>query len=296
MNKNNLLLLATIFLWGTVWYAIKFQLGDTPIAVSIFYRILLAALVLLAWCAASCKIPRLSIKDHAYLALMGLLLFSSNYYCFYLATGHIKSGLVSVVFSTLVLVNSLNKRLFFREPISKAVVLGGMVGIIGVALLFSGELKAAHDVSALGAGIFYALLGTYMVSAGNMLSARFSKHNLPVLASTALGLSYGAVLCAVLIVWQGDSFRIPLTIPYLSSLLYLSLFCTALAFWLYLTLVKNSGPDKAALATILFPLVAMLVSSVLEDYVWSAPAVLGGVLILVGYSISLFFDRHKQAT
>lgn len=50
MNKNNLLLLATIFLWGTVWYAIKFQLGDTPIAVSIFYRILLAALV--SWLGA----------------------------------------------------------------------------------------------------------------------------------------------------------------------------------------------------------------------------------------------------
>ncbi|MDO4694316.1 MAG: hypothetical protein Q4A62_06785 [Eikenella sp.] len=72
MSKNNLLLLATILLWGTMWYAIKFQLGDTPIAVSIFYRILLAALVLLAWCAASRTIPRLGIKDHTYLALMGL--------------------------------------------------------------------------------------------------------------------------------------------------------------------------------------------------------------------------------
>ena len=294
LNKNGLLLLLTILLWGTVWYAIKFQLGETPIIVSIFYRILIAAVALLGWCLATTNIPSLNMRDHAYLTLMGFLLFSGNYYCFYVATDHIESGLVSIIFSTLVLINSINKRLFFRDRISKAVVLGGIVGIMGVSLLFSEELRGDRYSAERVTGILYALLGTYMVSIGNMISARFSRKNVPVLVSTGFGLSYGAVLCGLLIVWQGYTLTIPMTSEYLFSLIYLSLFCTALAFLLYLTLVKNSGPDKAALATILFPLVAMIISSVLEGYVWSLAAIVGGFLILLGYSISLFYGKPKS--
>ncbi|UOO85697.1 DMT family transporter [Neisseria arctica] len=291
MGKNNILLFLTIFLWGTVWYAIKFQLGEIPIIVSVFYRIFLAAIILLIWNYLIYKMPKFNIKDHIYFILMGFLLFSGNYYCFYVSTNYIKSGLVSIIFSTLVLINSLNKRIFLNEKINKAVVLGGSIGVGGVSLLFFSELKYSHNLSELWHGFLYAVLGTYMVSLGNIISARFSKQNMPVLTSTSLGLVYGAVLCSLFILYQDYSFRIPLTITYLSSLVYLSVFCTALAFWLYLTLVKNSGPDKAALATILFPLVAMLISSILEGYSWSLLSIFGGILIIIGYGISFIYKK-----
>ncbi len=295
MKKNILLLIETVLVWGTVWYAIKFQLGETPIIVSVFYRILLAAAVLLAYCLARSVPLRLPMRDHLHLGLMGAFLFSGNYYFFYVATGHIESGLVSIIFSTLVIVNSVNKRLFFGERMDAAVILGGVVGIAGVVLLFGGELVGAREMTERLAGIGYAFLATYMVSLGNLISARCSRRGIPVVTSTTLGLVYGTLLSGAIVLWQGHAFVVPPTPVYLGSLLYLSLFCTAIAFLLYLGLVKNAGPDKAAFATLLFPIVALAISSVLENYRWTPTAALGVGLVLVGSSFSFFGDRMKAA-
>lgn len=291
MKKNLSLLIATILIWGTVWYAIKFQLGETPIIVSVFHRILLAAVVLIVYCVVK-RVPlALPLREHLPLALMGLFLFSGNYYFFYVATGHIESGLVSIVFSTLVLVNSLNKRLFFGERIDGMVILGGTVGIVGVALTFGGDLVTGRGASERLVGIGYAFLATYMVSLGNLISARCSRRGIPVAASTGLGLVYGTLSSGAIVLWQGAGFAVPTTPVYLASLLYLSLFCTAIAFLLYLGLVENAGPDKAALATLLFPVVALAISSVAEGYRWTPTAVVGVGLVLIGSSLSFFGDR-----
>lgn len=295
MKKNGLLLMATILIWGTVWYAIKFQLGVTPVIVSVFYRILLAAAFLSGLSMFTSPPQKLTPSDHIYLVLMGLLLFSANYYLFYIATGYIQSGLVSLVFSTLVIVNSINKRIFFGEKISGSIIFGGTVGITGVLLLFGSELGDTRYSSDRLSGILYAFFATYLVSLGNIVSARCSKRNIPVLSSTSYGLCYGAVLCGGFILWQGYEFTIPFTAVYLSSLVYLSLFCTAIAFLLYLNLVKSAGPDKAAIATMLFPVVAMAISSVLEGYSWTPSAIAGVGLILIGSSLSFLGGRLKAA-
>lgn len=46
---------------------------------------------------------------------------------------------------------------------------------MGVSLLFSEELRGDRYSAERVTGILYALLGTYMVSIGNMISARFSR-------------------------------------------------------------------------------------------------------------------------
>lgn len=293
MKKDGVLLIATILIWGTVWYAIKFQLGDVPVIVSVFYRILIAALALVLYAAVTGNLHRLPRNDHVFLFLMGLLLFSGNYYLFYIATSYIESGLVSIIFSTLVIINSLNKRLFFGERIDRAILLGGLVGVVGVVLLFGHELIGGETSPGRLTGIGLAFVATYMVSLGNLISARCSRRGIPVVTSTSLGLVYGSVLSGGLALLQGQPFTVPLTPVYLSALLYLSLVCTAIAFLLYLSLVKSAGPDKAALATLLFPVVALAISSVLESYLWTPMAVAGVALILVGSGVSLFGGRIR---
>ena len=77
-------------------------------------------------------------------------------------------------------------------------------------------------------------------------------------------------------------FTFELTIPYVSSLVFLSVFASIIAFWTYLTLLGRVGVERGAYATLFFPLVALAISTVAENYQWSAYAGIGIVLILVG--------------
>lgn len=69
---------------------------------------------------------------------------------------------------------------------------------------------------------------------------------------------------------------------YLGALLYLAIFGSVIAFGAYFTLVGRIGPGNAAYSTLLFPLVALTISTLYEGYVWQMNAVVGLVLILVG--------------
>jgi len=59
------------------------------------------------------------------------------------------------------------------------------------------------------------------------------------------------------------------------------------AFAAYLTLINTSGPEKAAFATLLFPVVALAISTALEGYQWHIEAMIGVVLVLAGNRIAL---------
>ena len=75
--------------------------------------------------------------------------------------------------------------------------------------------------------------------------------------------------------------------PYVVSLLYLSLAGTSLAFGLYLALLKKIGPARAAYTSVLFPVIALVVSTIFEGYRWSLPAFIGLAVLLGGNALAL---------
>ena len=109
MSANILLLYgSTVLIWGTTWLAIKFQLGSVDPMVSVLYRFIAAAMILMVYCKLNDLRMRFQLKDHVFMALQGLVLFSVNYWIIYLASVHLTSGLVAVIFSSIVFMNMIN--------------------------------------------------------------------------------------------------------------------------------------------------------------------------------------------
>ena len=105
MNANIFFLYgSTVIIWGTTWLAIKFQLGSVDPMVSVLYRFMAAALTLFLYCKLRGLRMRFSLKDHIFMALQGLVLFSVNYWLIYLAEVHVTSGLVAVIFYRMAVV------------------------------------------------------------------------------------------------------------------------------------------------------------------------------------------------
>jgi drug/metabolite transporter (DMT)-like permease len=292
---NLLFYTITILIWGSTWLGIKFQLGNVDPALSVAYRFALAALILFSWCFVR-RLPMLfSRKDHLYIAMQGFFLFAFNYLLFYLSELYITSGLAAVVFSTIVVMNLLNGRIFLGTPIEIKVLFGGAMGMVGLVLLFWPEMAAVNFSGPVMKGLLLSFAATYLASLGNILSARNQHRKLPVVQTNAYGMAYGSICMVVVVVVTGAPITIDLSTPYLLSLVYLALFGSVIAFGCYLSLIGRIGPGRAAYATLLFPVVALALSTLWEDYQWTFSGLCGVVLILCGNYLALVRKKLQVA-
>jgi drug/metabolite transporter (DMT)-like permease len=280
--NNYFLYVFTVLIWGSTWLAIKFQLGVVDPMISVTYRFTLAALLLLAYCKVMGLKMTFTRREHLFIALQGLLLFSFNYWLVYLAEVYLTSGLVAVIFSMIIFMNITNGRWLLGSPISPPMVLGALTGVSGLALIFWPEISSftLSDLSL--RGFLFGFAGAYLASLGNILSARNQKHSIPVIQTNAFGMAYGASFLLVFSFLSGKPFAFEFTLPYVFSLLYLSVLGSIVAFGFYLTLLGRIGADRAAYVTLLIPVVALCISTLFEGYRWSGPGFTGLGLVLAG--------------
>lgn len=279
---NALLYISVVVIWGTTWLAIYMQQGVVSVPVSIFWRFAVATVVMLVVLLALGRLRRISLRDHLFCMLQGGCVFGFNFFCFYHAAAYISSGLESVIFSMAVLFNAVNGMIFFRQRPSKNLLPAAALGIAGVIALFWHDLVATQLAPSLLLGIGLSALGTFGFSLGNMISTRHQRRGLETLSTNTYAMFYGTVIMGVLALVRGDSFMPELSLRYLGSLFYLAIFGSVIAFGAYFTLVGRIGASQAAYSTLLFPLVALSLSTVYEGYVWHSNAIIGLVMILLG--------------
>jgi len=289
--RNVMFYVMTILIWGSTWLAITFQLGRVDPMVSVSYRFSLAAVLLLIWCRVRGLPMRFTAFEHLAMTTQGVFLFAVNYWLFYLAELHIASGLAAVIFSTVMVMNVVNGALFLKSPIDMKVVTGGALGLVGIGLVFRPELSSFHLGDSGAKGLLFCFAATYLASIGNILSARNQAHGLPVVQTNAFGMMYGALLMLGLSVFLGRSFAFEMSTAYVGSLVYLAVFGSIVAFGCYLSLVGRIGADRAAYATLVFPVVALIISTIWEGYRWTGSAFSGVALILLGNLLLL--NRKK---
>ncbi len=289
--KNILLFITPTLIWGSTWYVIKFQVGDVDPMFSVSYRFLLAGLIMLV--VASFMKLKLDFtrKEHAFILLQGLLIFGINYWLIYMSELYLTSGLVGLIFSLLVFFNIINARIFLKNKLEYKVVLGGALGLLGTAFVFWEDLKVFSFEDGKLLGMSLAIGGTLVASLGNITSARNTKAGIPVISCNAFGMTYGGAAMMVVALLSGKEISFIVSTEYISSLLYLAIFGSIIAFGAYLTLVGNIGASKAAYVSLIAPVIALVLSTFLEDYQWTATSLGGAVLILAGNTIALFKKR-----
>ena len=285
---------ATVLIWGSTLIDIRFQLGVVSPEISLIYRFGIASLVLMAWCKI-CKIPPpYGWHNHGFLILLGACLFSFNYLLFYLAAETVTTGLLAVIFSTMTVMNILNGALFLRRRIESRTILGSGLGLAGICFVFWPEITLDSNQN-IASTVLLGVIATYFASLGNIISLHNQQSGIRVIPGNAFGMLYGTALMGAYALINEIHFNFDTSFEYVSSLMYLSLFGSALAFTLYLTLVGRIGPEKAAYATVLFPIVALTLSTLFENYQWSALAGGGVILVLAGNIIILTSRRQFRA-
>lgn len=293
--NNTALYTLTVLIWGSTFFAIEFQLGIVAPEVSLFYRYAGATLLLFAWSRFRRLPLNFRLGQHAWFALLGLLLFGINYILVYRAQIYINSALTAIAFSSLVWMNIVNARLFFGVRAGRGTLFGALLGFIGMFYLFAPQIREVAFTDTVFFGSFLAVVSALVASFGNIVSQATQRANLPVVQTNAWGMLYGSAFTGLFALASGYSFNFEWTVSYVASLAYLSVFGSVIAFGAYLTLLGRIGASKAGYAMVMFPVVALLLSILFEGLEADVTTVLGTVFVLVGNAFVLYTRDTKEA-
>jgi drug/metabolite transporter (DMT)-like permease len=276
-----------VLTWATTWHAITYQIGHTTPEYSVTLRFALAGMFVLLLCIVRRERWRLTLREHALLALQGSFMYGVSYVCVYHAEKYLPSGLVAVGFSAAPVMSGIGALLFFRTHLSRRFLLGGMMGIAGVALIFWPEFGKAAASSHIATGTIFTALAVLLATAGSLLASRNRIAGIPFWPGMGWGMMYGAASSFIFVLAMGQSLDLPSVPSWWVSLLYLALAGSVMTFACYLTILDRVGPAPAGTIGVMTPLLALVVSMALEGFhpdlftaIGAALAVAGNVLML----------------
>jgi drug/metabolite transporter (DMT)-like permease len=283
LTAGDFALFATVVLiWGLSWICVRFQVGVVAPEISGLWRFAMSAPLMFGIAWLRCERFRYDLATHARFALLALTMFSINFVVVYYAANFVTTGLIATSFSLAALVNIAMGALILRAPIDPRVVLGGAFGVAGVALMFYPEVFGANFGTSALIGFGLSMICTVSFSLGNIVSVSLYKRGIPIFVISGYGMLYGSAFLTVEALVVGHPFIIEWTVPYIASLLYLAILGSVVAFMCYFTLLNRIGPDRAGYVTVLQPVVALMASTLIESYVWTLPAMIGIVAVIVG--------------
>jgi drug/metabolite transporter (DMT)-like permease len=285
---NTVLYAICILIWGTTWFAITAQIDVLAPEVGVALRFGLAALVLLVVCHFR-RIPlRFPRRAQALILVQGLTGFGASYVCVYEAERHVASGVVAVGYAASPLFGLVLARMFLGTPMSGRVALGGVVGITGVVLIFWHEFARVTASQQVVWGAELTMASVLLASVSTVATAGYHRLGVKGWGPLAWAMAYGSAAALAWALVRGVPWGWSWQPAFIGSLAYLALFGSIFAFGAYYALVLRVGPAKAGYIGVLTPVVALLVSSLFEHFLWTGLTVAGIALAIFGNVVAMW--------
>jgi len=274
--------------WGSTWFVIRDQVTSVPVSWSVTYRFLVAGTGMAILALIRRERLALDARGWGFAALLGVTQFVVNFNFVYRAEEHITSGVVAVVFALLLVPNAILARLFLGQRMGKQLMVGSAIAMAGIVLLFLHEARLSpggpHQ-ALLGIGLtLTAIVGA---SISNVLQATETAKRYPMVPTLAAAMLIGAAIDAAIAFTLSGPPVIEPRFAYIGGIVYLGLLGSTLTFPLYYGVVRAIGPAKAAYSSVIIPVIAMLISTLLEGYRWTPLAVSGAALAGAGLVVAL---------
>ena len=280
-------------IWGSTWLFIKIGLRDLPPITFAGIRFVIAAtiLVLLALISRA-RWPR-TRKDWLVIAISGTLQFALNYGLVFWGEQYISSGLAAVLQSTFPAFGLVIAHFDLpHERMTVTEVFGVLLGVLGVAVIFSDQLSIAGKLALFGsvALVLSAFFGSY----SNVLVKAYGTHLDPRMLAAGQMIFGFVPLLAIGIFTEGNPLRFHWTTTAVICLLYLVVVGSVIAFALYYWLVRHMDVTNTMLIVLVTPVVAVVIGMIVlhEQLNWRLVA--GGLCIISGIGLIVLRNRQRK--
>jgi drug/metabolite transporter (DMT)-like permease len=289
----------TVYLvWGSTYVAIKLSVRTLPAFLSAGSRFLLAGalLALILWVRG--RSIRVTRRELAASALLGLSLLTLGVGMVTLAETRIDSSIAAMIAGSVPL-QVILLRTLARERVALATRLSVLVGLAGLALI----VVPGGDGAASAVGLAIALGASISWSLGSFFGHRLPLPSDGFVATTWEMLSAGVFL-VVLGAASGELGSMEpsrFTVQSIAAWLYLGVFGSLIGFTAYAWLLRNAPISKVVTHQYVNPLVAIALGALLLDEQLTiaigvgAALIVGSVFVAVRSENAAARDRSIEA-
>jgi len=292
--KARLVWLVLCGIWGSTWLFIKLGLEDLPPLTFAGIRFVIAcAIILCIIRIRGLQLPR-ARADWILLAVTGILSFGLNYGLVFWGEQHISSGLAALLQATLPAFGLVFAHFHLPgERLSWARIGGVVLGVCGVAIVFSNQLAVAGRQAL--AGCVALILSAAFAAYSNVLVKAHGKNLNPAILAAGQMFFGLLLLLAVGIPLEGNPFRFHWTPMAVIAMLYLAVVGSVIAFLLYYWLVLNMDVTNSMLIALVTPVVAVVLGMLVlnEEFGWRTLA--GGAMIILGIALIVVRKNRYQS-
>ncbi|MCM5560343.1 DMT family transporter [Pleomorphomonas sp. JP5] len=276
------LLLVLSLLWGGSFFFSKVALAELPPFTVVLGRVAIAAMALYVYLRATGRTIPGSGEAWRVFFGMGLINNLIPFSLIFWGQTAIASGLASILNATTPIFAILVAHLLTTdEKMTPQKIAGVLLGVLGVGVLMSSSAFSGDGpplwalLACLGAALSYGFAGTF--------GRRFRRMGISP-AVGAFGQTTASTVMMLPLVVLVDA---PWTMaaPHavtIGALLALALISTALAYIIYFHLLSVGGATNSSLVTLLIPVSAILLGSLILGERLSANHFLGMALIALG--------------
>lgn len=277
--------LFTIILWGSAFPIIKIALNDFSAESLSAFRLILATIILLPFVIIK-KLPTLELRDIPVIFILGFCGFVIYHTALNFGETLISAGISGILVSTTPIFSSALAYIFLKEHFSKWNWLSSLVAFIGISIISISK----DDYTTINVlGVFIILLASFSES----LYFTFQKKYIE---------KYGFIAFTLYTIMASSPFMLIFipeiindihgaTFTSIVSVLYLAIFPTIIPYVLLAYIVKSVGVSDATMSLYLTPIVSLLLSYLLLDELPTTLAIIGGIITLLGVSLSNFFQN-----
>jgi drug/metabolite transporter (DMT)-like permease len=282
-TRTALILAFLVIVWGINWPLSKLALNYAPPLLFAGIRTALGGLILLAFALPRYKQLRLKETWHLYFisALLNIIIF---YGLQTIGLGFMPAGIFSAIVFIEPVLLGIFSWIWLGETMYGLKVIGLILGFVGVAIIsaggFTGDISAIGVFLALGSALGWGLGTVFVKKTGNRVDAIWMV-TLQLIIGGIFLLSVGSSIES----WSSIEWKI----PFISNLLFISIFVIALGWLAFFTLVGSGEASKVGSYTFLIPLIAIICSAfILHESI--TLNLLAGLLLIV---ISICFVNIK---
>lgn len=286
MEKRHALMIAAAYLmviaiWSTTPLAIKWSGEGVGFVMGIAGRMFIGAtLAVVLTLVVHGRLPLHGKALQAY-AVAGVAIFGAMT-AVYWGAQYIPSGLISVVFGlTPVMTSLLAARLLHEERITVFKIGGALLGVAGLAVIFSEQLSVGGKAFY---GIFAVLLSVFLHSLSGV-GIKFLNVKLPPLVMTAGGLLVAVPFFTLLLVFGPEAIPDHFPLRAIWAIVYLGVMGSVVGFVCYFFILQNLSASTVALVTLVTPVVALWLGNMFNHEVLSASLGFGTGLVLLGLGV-----------
>jgi drug/metabolite transporter (DMT)-like permease len=269
-------------IWGTTYTAIKYAVMDFPPFLLVGIRQTAAGLLLLTLAFFSGKIQ---MPDRRYIglqALTGMATITGGNGFVTWGMQYVSSGLAAIIGSlTPVLVLLLSLAWHGKERIHGRMIMGVLLGFVGLALIFrEGWQDFIRPEYRWGIAGCFASVFTW--SLGTVMAKQWNSPGVSPLLNAGLQITSGGLGGFIMSFFFDTSHTIQHSTQGWMAVVYLAAIGSALAFTLYMFVLKHLSATISSLYTYINPVVAILLGWALLGEALTPWEAVGMALTILG--------------